>query len=196
MAIVIVRRHFDTIVQQCIDHYPYETGGFIGGKGDLILGIYPVPNLMYFFYKDRTQYMFDEISHAKAARMFSDYGIDLMGIYHSHPESEEPYMSPGDFMADRAYNFYVSLIVSVSRKKDVSLAAHRIPRTSEPVAPGKRALPVPEALKVIEDYEIDEYFTQMDIQKSAAQYRKEEKLLEEKVARILAQKQKDRKPEK
>ena len=43
-AFKITQRHYDIIIKQVKDNFPYESGGFIGGKGGLISAIYPVFN--------------------------------------------------------------------------------------------------------------------------------------------------------
>ena len=40
----ITQRHYNIIIDQVKKNYPYEAGGFIGGKDFLISAIYPVFN--------------------------------------------------------------------------------------------------------------------------------------------------------
>ena len=44
MDFSITQRHYDIIIEQVGKNYPYESGGFIGGKDNLISAIYPVMN--------------------------------------------------------------------------------------------------------------------------------------------------------
>ena len=47
MEFSITQRHYDIIIKQVQQNYPYESGGFIGGKDGLISAIFPVFNQDY-----------------------------------------------------------------------------------------------------------------------------------------------------
>ena len=40
----ITQRHYNIIIEQVQKNYPYESGGFIGGKDGVITAIFPVLN--------------------------------------------------------------------------------------------------------------------------------------------------------
>ena len=47
MEFNITKRHYDILIKQVQDNFPYESGGFVGGKDFLISAIFPVFNKDY-----------------------------------------------------------------------------------------------------------------------------------------------------
>lgn len=45
MPIIISESHFNKILSHSSGSHPSEAGGFLGGKGDVILGIFPIFNV-------------------------------------------------------------------------------------------------------------------------------------------------------
>lgn len=82
--LVIIKRQFKIINQQIVDNYPYETGGFFGGKGNMILGVYPIANMNYGSEAKKT-FSISEDDIYYAQRFFKDNNLNIIGMYHSHP---------------------------------------------------------------------------------------------------------------
>ena len=40
----ITQRHYDIVIKQGFDNLPYEAGGFMGGKNDLVQALLPIYN--------------------------------------------------------------------------------------------------------------------------------------------------------
>ena len=186
MAIIIIKRHFDTIVKHCRDTYPSEAGGFLGGKGNIILGIFPVPNVANFSLKsigtgeDREVFSHSSWDIIKVTEFFKKYDIDLIGLYHSHPNRELPIPSKQDLIAHRLENIRIMMIVSLTADKKARVAAYE-------TAPGLSR----EKLTVVRDEAIHKYLKpyliQKDIGKSVEEYLKEMKKLEKRIGSIISE---------
>lgn len=63
---------------------PEECCGFLGGKKDTFTLYYPLKNCA----KDKRKHFFiDQLELLQVLQQFTKEGQDLMGIYHSHPNS-------------------------------------------------------------------------------------------------------------
>lgn len=94
-------------------HAPQECCGLLAGRGDTITHVFPAPNAL----ASTTEF---EIAPQELFRIFRamrDSGLEHLGIYHSHPHSENA-PSPRDI--ERAYypgavNFIISLLTNAPR---------------------------------------------------------------------------------
>jgi proteasome lid subunit RPN8/RPN11 len=194
MPIAIIRRHLDKIIGHCIDKYPSEAGGFIGGRGDLILGIFPVPNFELWFHRDKRAFFWDDFSKSQAESLFKRYHMDIIGLYHSHPNGIA-LPSHGDFAAHKEYGLKIALIAGVLDRKLTEIAAFSLPQKEDDTFKHPQDEFVPEHLEIVEDADLDGYIAekqiQTEIRKSADQYLAQEQALEKRVAQILSKQSND-----
>lgn len=197
MPITIIQRHYDKIASHCIESYPSEGGGFIGGRDNLILGIFPVPNFELWFHRDRTAFMWDDLSKNQAYGVFKGYNMGIIGLYHSHPNGIA-LPSQSDFTAHKEYGIRISLIAGVSDRKLTKIAAFSLPRKDDDPNENPPDRFIPEKLEIIEDIDLDAYIAekelQAELQQSAARYLAQEQELEKRVAEILSKKHGGQRP--
>lgn len=103
---VFTQRHYDIIIRQAIDNLPQESGGFLGGKENQVLGILPTYNLHLGNRTDTFGVSSDDIRRAHA--FFHKNGLTFFGLYHTHPKGIA-YPSTEDIMTGQRYHFIVSL---------------------------------------------------------------------------------------
>ncbi len=102
----ITRRQYDIIMHQAQACYPQESGGFLGGREGVILGVLPTFNMHLY---DRTNtFAMTTDDFDRAARFFEKYKLDSYGVYHSHPKGI-PYPSRQDLAHNQKYHFIVGL---------------------------------------------------------------------------------------
>ena len=143
---VITIKHFNTIVQHCLDYLPYEAGGFLGGKENVILGIFPLNNFAGFEGKEK----FEVASYMTSSvyEYFAQNKMKVIGFYHSHPDRDLPIPSKQDVLASLVTPGVKSnLIVSVNNLLDVNVALFETINEK----------PVKQVIKVVRDGAIDQY---------------------------------------
>ena len=102
----ISQRHYDIIIDQVKKNYPYESGGFIGGKDLLITAIYPVFNQDISNKTDIFSVNTEDIERAHL--FFNQHGLEYYGAYHSHPKGAA-IPSKQDLSHIQKYLFIISL---------------------------------------------------------------------------------------
>lgn len=103
------------VIKEARRHRPAEACGFLTGKGGRIRGIHPMKNIAR---QAAVMFEFDAGHHIRAIRDFERKGVEVIGIYHSHPNSPaypsetdiERALLPGGFPA---YPEYLYLIISL-----------------------------------------------------------------------------------
>jgi len=103
---VITERQYNIIMKQCQACYPQETGGFLGGQENKILGVLPIPNKNLY---DRTEVFAltsDDVD--LAYRFLAKHKLEYLGVYHSHPKGV-PIPSEQDLAHHQKYLFIVGL---------------------------------------------------------------------------------------
>ncbi len=189
MPITIIQRHYNKIIAHCIESFPSEGGGFIGGRDRLVLGIFPVPNFELWFHRDRRAFMWDDFSRNRAYSLFKGYDMDIIGLYHSHPNGIA-LPSQSDFAAHKEYGLQIALIAGVSDRKLTKIEAFSLPKNDADPNEYPPDRFVREKLEIIEDIDLDAYIAekelQAEIQQSATQYLEQEQALEKRVEQILS----------
>ncbi len=177
MAIIITKTHFDKIIKHCKEYFPAEAGGFLGGKGDVILGIFPIPNMVYMHGtgEERKKFQWGDWDIIRITEFFKEHNMDLIGFYHSHPDVNIPIPSHKDFESLRARFIKKMMIVSMNKLRNTKVAIFTI-------------LPkyVKEKLVVIKDEAIKKYLIEFDKEKVNNNYFKEMQKLEDRVSKIKA----------
>ncbi len=113
------------LFQRMIDHakqvWPTECCGLLAGKDGVVTRIYPLENRE----GSRVSYQADPEQQFRAFQEIEDLGLDLLAIYHSHPDTES-YPSK----VDREKAFYSEVLHIIISLKDGAdqVRAFRIPR--------------------------------------------------------------------
>ena len=102
----ITKRHYDIIIDQVKKNFPYESGGFIGGKDFQVKAIFPVFNQDISNKTDVFAIYPQDIERAHL--FFEKHGLDYYGTYHSHPKGEA-IPSQQDLTHIQKYLFIISL---------------------------------------------------------------------------------------
>ena len=102
----ITQRHYNIIIEQVQKNYPYESGGFVGGKEGTITAIFPVLNQDISNKTDVFAIYPQDIERAHL--FFEKHGLEYYGTYHSHPKGEA-IPSQQDLTHIQKYLFIISL---------------------------------------------------------------------------------------
>jgi proteasome lid subunit RPN8/RPN11 len=89
-------------------HLPAEACGLLAGLNDLATQIYPVTNILH----SPVRYRMDPKEQLQAFQDIDDAGLELLAIYHSHPDGPDK-PSPVD-IAEAYYPQSVYLIWSLA----------------------------------------------------------------------------------
>lgn len=93
--------------------YPEEgCGVLIGGKNKKVEKIIPLKNV--FPESRERRFSFDPFEFLKAEKQAQKEGLEVIGIFHSHPHHPA---YPSSFDLERSWPFYSYLIFSVSKGK-------------------------------------------------------------------------------
>ncbi len=115
----IKKSALDKLLAQAERDYPYETCGLLLGKsqGDVrtAFGIYETPNVNPDRKNDR--YEIDPKDYMRAEDKAREFGLEIVGVYHSHPDHPD---RPSRFDEERAFPDMSYIIVSVQKGKAVS----------------------------------------------------------------------------
>ena len=103
---IITERQYNIIMQQAQACYPQESGGFLGGRENTILGVLPVPNKNLYDRTETFALSSDDID--TAYRFLVKHKLEYLGVYHSHPRGI-PYPSEQDLAHHQKYLFIVGL---------------------------------------------------------------------------------------
>lgn len=84
MALRVTRGQLQQIIVQAQAEAPNECCGMLAGRGDVVEAVFPGRN------KDRSPstYLMDPQDQLRAFREMDERGLELIGIYHSHPKTE------------------------------------------------------------------------------------------------------------
>jgi len=96
----------ERILSEAENAYPAECCGLLAGKGEVVSRAFPIANTE----QSPTGYFMDPQGQFDAARKMREAGLQLLGIYHSHPSSP-PYPSERD--VKQAFQDVVHVIVSL-----------------------------------------------------------------------------------
>lgn len=113
-----------TLRQQMIAHaiqaLPQEAVGFVAGQGCRAVTLMHLPNIA-----GHHAFLADPYSQFQAEREIKRSGLEIVGIYHSHPDGCGC-ASPADELFGQAWEC-VHLIVSLSSRRTAtaSISAHR-----------------------------------------------------------------------
>lgn len=85
MAVRLSRQQLEQIIAQARSEAPHECCGLLLGRGDAVDEVFPGRNVDE---TPRIRYLMDPRDQLRAFRRMDERGWDLVGIYHSHPQTE------------------------------------------------------------------------------------------------------------
>jgi [CysO sulfur-carrier protein]-S-L-cysteine hydrolase len=85
VAVRLTRSQLEQILAQAVAEAPHECCGLLLGRGDAVEEVFPGRNVDE---TPRTRYVMDPRDQLRAFRLMDERGWDLVGIYHSHPQTE------------------------------------------------------------------------------------------------------------
>jgi len=84
VAVRLTRSQLEQILTQARAEAPHECCGLLLGRGDTVEEVFPGRNVDE---TPRTRYVMDPRDQLRAFRLMDERGWDLVGIYHSHPQT-------------------------------------------------------------------------------------------------------------
>ena len=106
---IILERHYELIFKQANSIYPYETGGLLGGREKIILGVYPVINMAEVSIAHR-EFAITHFDLEQGQKFFKWYDLEYMGTYHTHPKAP-----PIPSKADLSHGGHLMIIGLIDR---------------------------------------------------------------------------------
>ena len=83
MQIIIPQNIIDAIKKQAKEELPNEACGYLGGKGKEVLRYYPMTNIDH----SPEHFRFDPKEQFEAVKKARQEKLQLIAMYHSHPET-------------------------------------------------------------------------------------------------------------
>ncbi|MEP0805161.1 MAG: M67 family metallopeptidase [Chloroflexota bacterium] len=102
--------------------YPEEGAGFLLGGGNEVKEIFPLSNAREDAAR-HNRYLITPQDYLKAERKAAELGMDLIGVFHSHPDCPN---APSEYDREWAQPFFSYLITRVDKGKAVSHRSWRL----------------------------------------------------------------------
>lgn len=112
MKLIVKRDAFESIIKACVDGYPFETAGLMLGSASKVYEIIPVRNVHE--HDHRVRYRIDPMEYYAAEKTAEAKGLEVLGIYHSHPDHPP---TPSAYDLEYALPPWYYLIISVTSGK-------------------------------------------------------------------------------
>jgi proteasome lid subunit RPN8/RPN11 len=114
MTLVLEPRHAAAIQRHGEADYPAEACGLIGGtvEGDRKAAVQVVPLVNQRTDSARNRYLIDPESFRRAQQQLDRDGLEVIGVYHSHPDHPP---APSVFDREHAWPWLSYVIVGVTR---------------------------------------------------------------------------------
>ena len=113
--------HRDAILAHCRNGLPYEACGLLFGKGETAEVVRPMRNAA----RSTTFYTLDPAEQLQVMEEAQDAGLDMVGIFHSHPVTR-PYPSRTDVDFAGFWEECWFLIASFRHEAEPELCCYRI----------------------------------------------------------------------
>ncbi len=117
--IVIPPEVKERLLQEVRREYPYEACGILAGKGRVVKHVYPMTNTE----KSSVSYFMDPKEQLKVMKDMRKRGMEMVGIYHSHPFTSA-YPSSRDI--ELAFYPVSYVIISLENKENPQIRSFRI----------------------------------------------------------------------
>ncbi len=121
MVVVIKNDQLEFVMNHARSAYPEECCGFLLGSDSDVRHIHravPIKNLNQ--NSPRTRYNIDPLELVKADEEARRLNMNVVGIYHSHPDSAA---QPSRFDLEHAWPWYTYLVLSVTNGEPGDVAA-------------------------------------------------------------------------
>ena len=122
MTLVLEPRHVTAVRRHGEADYPYEACGLIGGlvEGSRLVAVQLVPLPNARSDAARNRYLIDPEAFRRAQQKLDRDGLDIIGVYHSHPDHPP---IPSQYDRDHAWPRLVYVIAAVAGGKAGDLKA-------------------------------------------------------------------------
>ncbi len=122
MTLVITGSLIEQISAHLESAYPEEGAGFLLGGGNEVREIFPLPNAREDAAR-HNRYLITPEDYLKAEMKAAELGMDLIGVFHSHPDCPN---APSEYDREWAQPFFSYLITRVDKGKAVSHRSWRL----------------------------------------------------------------------
>ncbi|GAB4453060.1 MAG: M67 family metallopeptidase [Anaerolineales bacterium] len=122
MTLVIAGSLIEQISAHLESAYPEEGAGFLLGGGNEVREIFPLPNAREDAAR-HNRYLITPEDYLKAEMKAAELGMDLIGVFHSHPDCPN---APSEYDREWAQPFFSYLITRVDKGKAVSHRSWRL----------------------------------------------------------------------
>ena len=123
MSLKIPGQHLNNIVSQIKDQWPNEICGYLSGVGDIVLGVFPVPNKSAI---PASSFVMEPQSQLNALVSVQNSKQEILAVYHTHPVSARQDLSERDLAGQIGDQRLQIVIVPNNRREIESLRAFRI----------------------------------------------------------------------
>ena len=121
MTLILSEEHFRRILEHARAEAPNEACGLLAGRDGHVTHVLPAANVAE---NPLVGYLIDPHDQIRHFHMIEEQGLDLLGIYHSHPVSQA-YPSLTD-LSMAYYPDAVYAIVSLTQSDNPNLRAFRM----------------------------------------------------------------------
>ncbi|MEW5939961.1 MAG: M67 family metallopeptidase [Chloroflexota bacterium] len=90
-SLVLKQEHLDAMARCAAEGAPLEACGLLAGRGDRVEHVLEMENAA----RSPARFRMDPIEQLRAFEWIEERGLDLLGIFHSHPAGPEA-VSPSD----------------------------------------------------------------------------------------------------
>ncbi|HDN79998.1 MAG TPA: M67 family peptidase [Chloroflexi bacterium] len=118
--LILTPEQVEEILNHARAEAPNEACGLLGGRGERVKKVYPLPNVE----RSPARYRADPEAQYRAMMEIEERGWEIVGIYHSHPASPA-YPSPTDLEL-AFYPEALYLIISLAEGNQPALRAFRL----------------------------------------------------------------------
>jgi len=108
-SLTLTKEHLQKMIAHVELHAPLEACGLLAGLNSKVESVLEVPNQAL----SAARFVMNPIEQLKAFEWIESNGLDLIGIFHSHPTGPET-VSPTD-IAEAAYNVVYVILARVDK---------------------------------------------------------------------------------
>lgn len=117
----IKQNALDTMIQDAETAFPFECCGFFFGKNEEVTHVMVISNKR--IENKERRFLMDPLDFLKAEEYAEEYSLDLMGIYHSHPDHPS---TPSEFDRVHAWPNLSYIILSVLKGRFDKIQSWRL----------------------------------------------------------------------